>query len=55
MKTKLFLTLTLVAMTFVSLNAQTTETVSNSACKADVQLNASNQVVVRYLDTHKID
>ncbi|MGD9994380.1 MAG: hypothetical protein AB7S69_13875 [Salinivirgaceae bacterium] len=52
MKTKLFLTLTFVALTLVSLNAQTTKTVSNPACKADVQLNASNQVVVRYLDTN---
>jgi hypothetical protein len=52
MKTKLFLTLTAVAMTLVSLNAQTTKTVNQPACKADVQLNANNQVVVRYLDTN---
>ncbi|MGE4288227.1 MAG: hypothetical protein AB7E36_06025 [Salinivirgaceae bacterium] len=52
MKTKLFLTLTAVAMTLVGLNAQTTEAVTQPACKADVQLNASNQVVVRYLDTN---
>ncbi|PKP10992.1 MAG: hypothetical protein CVU09_04210 [Bacteroidetes bacterium HGW-Bacteroidetes-4] len=52
MKTKLFLTLTAVAMTLVSLNAQTTKIVNQPTCKADVQLNANNQVIVRYLDTN---
>ena len=49
MKTKLFLTAA-VALSIVGLNAQNLESTMYQDCNADVQLNAKNQVVVRYLE-----
>lgn len=50
MKTQ-FLTITIaMLLTFSFVNAQTSESVKK--CRADVQLTAENQVVVRYLETN---
>ncbi|HAM97423.1 MAG TPA: hypothetical protein DCQ26_02325 [Marinilabiliales bacterium] len=51
MKTRFFLLVSLMVFSVLAANAQNNSVVK--PCKADVQLSADNQIVVRYLDVNQ--